>query len=90
MLRLPPSLLHDSATATLAELLIAAQAESSASVAVDASALQRFDSTALAVLLELRRAALQAGKTLALQGVPKRLQDLAALYGIAELLPSAA
>jgi len=90
MLRLPPSLLHDSATATLAELLIAVQAESSASVAVDASALQRFDSTALAVLLELRRAALQAGKTLALQGVPKRLQDLAALYGIAELLPSAA
>ncbi|PKO59136.1 MAG: anti-anti-sigma factor, partial [Betaproteobacteria bacterium HGW-Betaproteobacteria-18] len=42
------------------------------------------------VLLELRRAALQAGKTLALQGVPQRLQDLAGLYGIADLLPSKA
>ena len=88
MLRLPPSLLHDTATATLAEMLQALSAEPSDGVAVDASALERFDSTALAVLLELRRAALQAGKTLALQGMPQRLQDLAALYGIAELLPS--
>ena len=90
MLRLPQSLLHDTATATLAEMLQGLSAEPSSSVAVDASALERFDSTALAVLLELRRAALQAGKTLDLQGMPQRLQDLAALYGIAELLPSAA
>ena len=90
MLRVPSSLLHDTATATLAEMLQALSAEPSTGVAVDASALERFDSTALAVLLELRRAALQAGKTLGLQGMPQRLQDLAALYGIAELLPSAA
>ncbi|MBE0474126.1 STAS domain-containing protein [Rhodoferax sp.] len=90
MLRLPPSVLHDTATAALAELLVAVKAEPSASVSVDVSALQRFDSTALAVLLELRRAALQAGKTVALQGVPQRLRDLADLYGIAELLPSQA
>ncbi|WP_296490543.1 STAS domain-containing protein [Rhodoferax sp.] len=90
MLRLPKSLLHDSATATLAEMLRALGDEPSSSVAVDASALERFDSTALAVLLELRRAALLAGKTLALKGMPQRLQNLAALYGIAELLPSTA
>jgi len=90
MLRLPKTLLHGTATATLAEMLAGVRAEPSTSVAVDASALQRFDSTALAVLLALRRAALQAGKTLALQGVPQRLQDLATLYGIAELLPSQA
>ncbi|MDD2919255.1 STAS domain-containing protein [Rhodoferax sp.] len=90
MLRLPQTLLHDTATATLAGMLDAVRAEPSASVAVDASALQRFDSTALAVLLELRRAALQTGKTLVLQGVPQRLHDLADLYGIAELLPSQA
>jgi len=87
---LPPSVLHDSATATLAEMLRALSAEPSNSVVVDVSALERFDSTALAVLLELRRAALQAGKTLALQAMPQRLQNLAALYGIAELLPSTA
>lgn len=90
MLRLPQTLLHDTATATLAEMLAAVRVEPSAGIAVDASALQRFDSTALAVLLELRRAALQAGKTLALQGMPQRLRDLADLYGIAELLPSQA
>jgi len=81
-------LLHDTATATLAGMLAAVRAEPSANVSVDASALQSFDSTALAVLLELRRATLQAGKTLVLQGVPQRLRDLAELYGIAELLPS--
>lgn len=90
MLRLPQTLLHNTAAASLAEMLLAVRAEPSASVAVDAAALERFDSTALAVLLELRRAALQAGKTLALQGVPQRLRDLAGLYGIDELLPSQA
>jgi phospholipid transport system transporter-binding protein len=90
VLRLPQTLMHNIAAATLADMLQAVRSEPSDSLTVDASALQRFDSTALAVLLELRRAALQAGKTLALQGMPKRLQDLAALYGIAELLPTAA
>ncbi len=88
MLRLPDTLLHTTAAATLAEMLLALRTESSSRVAVDASALVRFDSTALAVLLELRRAVLQAGKTLVLQGIPTRLNDLARLYGIDELLPA--
>ena len=88
MLRLPDTLVHTTAAATLAELLLAVRAEPSANVAVDATALLRFDSTALAVLLELRRAVLLAGKTLVLQGVPTRLSDLARLYGIEELLPA--
>ena len=87
MLRLPDTLVHSTAAAALAELLLAVSAQPSANVAVDATALLRFDSTALAVLLELRRAALQAGKTLVLQGIPSRLSDLARLYGIDELLP---
>jgi phospholipid transport system transporter-binding protein len=58
-------------------------------VRVDAAALQRFDSSALAVLLEFRRECLAQGKTLALQGLSGRLADLAVLYGVAELLPSA-
>ncbi len=88
MLQLPSTLLHGTAAATLAEMRQAVLAEASSSFAVDAAALERFDSTALAVLLELRRTALQAGKTLALKGMPQRLRDLAVLYGIAELLPS--
>ena len=88
MLRLPDTLLHTTAAAALSEMLLALRAEPSASIAVDAAALVRFDSTALAVLLELRRVALRAGKTLVLQGLPSRLCDLARLYGIDELLPA--
>jgi phospholipid transport system transporter-binding protein len=51
--------------------------------------LQRFDSSALAVLLELRRESLAQGKSLAIQALPGRLRDLATVYGIAELLPAA-
>ena len=56
----------------------------------DASALQVFDSSALAVLLECRRHALAAGKTFAVQALPPALAGMAALYGVAELLPAAA
>ena len=86
MLQLPATLMHHTATNCLAELLQAVRAEVSVNVTVDAAGLERFDSTALAVLLELRRMALSLGKTLTLQAVPPRLADLARLYGIAELL----
>ncbi|MEP6826005.1 MAG: STAS domain-containing protein, partial [Ramlibacter sp.] len=54
----------------------------------DASALTRFDSSALAVLLECRREALARGKSFSVSGLPARLRDLANLYGVAELLPA--
>ena len=53
---------------------------------VDASALQVFDSSALAVLLECRRGALVAQQPFAVHGLPPALAGLAALYGVAELL----
>ena len=56
-------------------------------VVVDASSLSRFDSSALAVLLEFRRKCLTAGKRFSVCGLPAKLSDLAQLYGIAELLP---
>jgi phospholipid transport system transporter-binding protein len=58
-------------------------------VVVDAGALLRFDSAALAVLLELRRQSLAISKTFAVAHMPKRLADLAALYGIGDLLVAA-
>ena len=42
---------------------------------------------ALAVLLAVRRECARAGKRFAVQGLPQRLRDLAALYGIEQLLP---
>ncbi len=79
---------HTTALACLGGLRQALAREPAAGVEVDASALIRFDSAALAVLLELRRETLQMGKTFAVINVPQRLQDLARLYGIGELLPA--
>jgi phospholipid transport system transporter-binding protein len=88
VLSLPVELTHDQAKACLA-VLVAGVAGEGASVVVDAQALERFDSSALAVLLELRRVSLRAGKSMRVQGSPRHLSDLASLYGIDELLPQA-
>ena len=59
-----------------------------AEIALDASGLAEFDSSALAVLLECRRQALAAGKAFSVRGLPPRLRQLAGLYGVAELIPA--
>jgi len=89
VLELPVQLTHASATVCLRDLAAALRGEP-AEVVVSAASLGRFDSAALAVLLELRRAALTLGKSFAVTSLPKRLTDLANLYGIEELLPAQA
>ncbi len=89
MLALPQALTQSQATACLDSLLKGLRAESGNEVVVDATPLARFDSSALAVLLEFRRQTLGMGKQLSIRGLPVRLRDLATLYGIVELLPSA-
>ncbi|MCS6765676.1 MAG: STAS domain-containing protein [Candidatus Protistobacter heckmanni] len=56
---------------------------------VDCSALERVDSTALAVMLSWERAARQSGRGLVLRGVPEKLLALAEAYGIHDLLQDA-
>ncbi|MEX8519573.1 MAG: lipid asymmetry maintenance protein MlaB [Leptothrix sp. (in: b-proteobacteria)] len=51
---------------------------------IDAGELQQFDSTALAVLLELRRTALAHGHAFSVLHAPARLRELARLYGVAD------
>jgi len=58
----------------------------SGSAEIDLSRLERFDSAAVAALLEWQRAAQSAGLSLRIAGVPAGLQSLANLYGVAELL----
>jgi len=89
MLHLPADLTHQQAGACLSKLVQGLQAEPGPLVVVDASALGRFDSSALAVLLACRRAVLASGKNFAIRGMPAHLHDLAALYGIDSLLPAA-
>lgn len=87
---LPPSLTHADAAGCCQMLAQAVRAmgPGAAPVVADASALQHFDSSALAVLLECRREALALGMTFAVHGLPERLRSLASLYGVEDLLPS--
>lgn len=86
MLLLPESLTLSEAKASLGRLAAALQAEAEPLLVIDASPLQRFDSGALAVLLECRRLAQSWGKRFELRALPDGLAALAALYGIDDLL----
>jgi phospholipid transport system transporter-binding protein len=57
---------------------------------VEASGLQRFDSSVLAVLLECRRLGQSVGKQFQVRGTPAQLVRLAKLYGVDSLLASPA
>ena len=89
MLVLPAELTHDQAGACCRMLVQGLRTQAEPAVVADAGALSRFDSSALAVLLECRREALVVGKTFSISRMPSRLRDLASLYGVAELLPAA-
>jgi phospholipid transport system transporter-binding protein len=89
MLVLPSELTHEQATNCSRMLGQAIRSEAGPEVLADASALDRFDSSALAVLLECRREAMVAGKRLAVTGWPPKLRELAGLYGVLELLAPA-
>lgn len=53
---------------------------------LDASALTQFDSSVVAVLLGVARAAHEQGATLQIESWPQSLADLSTLYGVHELL----
>jgi phospholipid transport system transporter-binding protein len=52
----------------------------------DLSSVKAVDSSAVAILLEWKRAARRAGKALAYVNLPASLQSLATLYGVDEFL----
>lgn len=87
-LKLPPSLMHEQADACLSQWIRQLQLQPTAlePVLVDASALSDFDSSALAVLLGLRRVAKAQGRSVLVQGMSARLSELATLYGVLDLL----
>lgn len=89
VLTLPSSLMHAQADACLARWSAQLLDNVEPCVQVDAAALQDFDSSALAVLLGLRRVVKDKGQTLQVLGMPPRLQELAHLYGVADLLQAA-
>ena len=88
MLTLPAVVTHAQALEAARGLKTQVSAQP-ASVVLDASALTQFDSSALAVMLACRRDAAAAGKSFAVHGLSAQLSQLAGLYGVAELFPSA-
>jgi phospholipid transport system transporter-binding protein len=82
MLKLPEILTQNCAMECLAGLTARVRDIHAERVVVDASDLRVFDSSALSVLLALRRACASEGKFFSVRGVPGRLGDLAKLYGV--------
>lgn len=85
VLKLPEALTLATASAALRALEPALVA--GAHHEADASALRDFDSSALALLLQLRRSAQAGGGDLAVRHAPAALAELAALYGVDATLP---
>lgn len=86
MLLLPATItLHESRD-TLRLLAQALQDEKDGEVIIDASPLQQFDTSALAVLLECRRLSQAWGRPFSVRNAPQKLSSLAKLYGVGELL----
>jgi phospholipid transport system transporter-binding protein len=85
-LALPALLTQDQATACAQSLGLGIRAEQAKAVLIDASLLEKFDSSALAVLLQCRRDSVASGKSFEVTGLPYQLRELANLYGISELL----
>jgi phospholipid transport system transporter-binding protein len=90
MLVLPAELTHEHAPACARMLAQALRSETEGTVVADAGSLERFDSSALAVLLDCRREALARGKSFAVAHMPARLRELATVYGVVQLLPARA
>jgi len=89
-LALPKELTLRQASGALVRLLAAITGQApGAPVRVQAQAMQVFDSSALAVLLECRRAALASRRSFAVAGLPPALRGLAVLYGVDGLLTQA-
>lgn len=93
MLMLPKVLMHEQVDdtlrlfrQTLSQQPPLSAATGAQALTVDGSALEVFDSSALAVLLECRRMAHARGRSFVVQALPDKLQALAQLYGIDALL----
>lgn len=85
-----PAILTQSQAASVAAQLQAAMGQHVGRFHLDASALQQFDSSALAVLLAALRAAARQGLSLQINGLPERAGQLAQVYGLADLFQTPA
>jgi phospholipid transport system transporter-binding protein len=88
-LKLPATLMHAQANGCLSLWVAQLRQLPPGPVVLDASELVTFDSSALAVLLGLRREVVAQGRSLQVTGMSARLRELASLYGVQDLLSAA-
>jgi len=93
MLKLPVRVRLDDASAVWDGLSASLRAEAAqvrsaagTEVQINAAELQQFDSSVLSVLLNAARLCVAEGVTLQIKQVPTKLQELARVYGVGELL----
>jgi phospholipid transport system transporter-binding protein len=85
-LQLPAVAAVEQATALVQVIDDACAAAGPEGLQLDASALTEFDTSTVALLLHAQRAAKARGLALTVSGSPPKLHELAALYGVDELL----
>jgi phospholipid transport system transporter-binding protein len=85
-MKLPANATLDEAAGLAAQLPTALAAEGSGAFTIDASALQSYDTSTVALLLQAHRLAKGAGRAFEVVGAPAQLAELARLYGVEELL----
>jgi phospholipid transport system transporter-binding protein len=86
MLLLPATVTIQEARDTRAMLAQALKREPEGPVVIDASGLQQFDTSVIAVLLECQRLSQAWGKGFSVKNAPVKLASLAKLYGVDPLL----
>ena len=86
MLLLPATVTMQEARDARAMLAQAIKREPEGPVVIDASGLQQFDTSVIAVLLECQRLAQAWGKDFAVRHTPPKLAALARLYGVDALI----
>ncbi|MGL4666746.1 MAG: STAS domain-containing protein [Saezia sp.] len=88
ILYLPRSVTFENATTCSKELTqgLLEQAKNFPHVVIDAGAVEHFDSSVLAVLLQFQRDATQSHKTVEVLHMSPQLRELSKLYGVENLL----
>ena len=86
MLLLPAVLTHEQARDTVRLFRESAARIEGSELVLDGSALQRFNSSALAVIVECQRLAQARGQAFVVRGLPPKLLELGRLYGVADLI----
>lgn len=94
VLKLPPDLTFTKAVACTAafkdDLRAACVREPQVQIVLDAGSVKQFDSSALAILMQLRRDVIAlGGQGVRVASMPEKLRELSKLYGVADLFPDA-